>query len=165
MVRKKTSKTVKKKPNIVIKKPLKLNYEHKRRAVESHMDKFLYGVSLLILVFCNFLGVLLMLPFLLVFEGTQLYLVIVMFAIIFGLLFNYLIMALSHLGDKHHIIAGVVIPILAIIDILVMLELMEMLIDRFRFFPTFDPYVVVVLFIAAFLIPYIFDLFRGKHKI
>ena len=165
MVRKKTSKIVKKKSNIVIKKPLKLNYEHKRRDVELHMDHFLYGISLLILMFCNFLGVLLLLPFLLVFEGTQLYLVVFLFAIMFGLLFNYLIMALSHLGDKHHIIAGVVIPILAIIDILVMLELMEMLIERFRFFPTFDPYVVVVLFIAAFLIPYIFDLFRGKHKI
>lgn len=156
---------VRKKTKVVIKKPVKLEYEHKRRDVELHMDHFLYGISLLILMFCNFLGVLLLLPFLLVFEGTQLYLVVVLFAIMFGLLFNYLIMALSHLGDKHHIIAGVVIPILAIIDILVMLELMEMLIGKFRIFPDFDPYVVVVLFIAAFLLPYIFDLFRGKHKI
>ena len=147
-----------------VKKSLRLRYEKVERETEHRMDKFLYGTSLLILILCNFFGVLLLLPFLLVFEGVQLYIIVIFFAIVFGALFNYLIQALQHLGDKHHIIAGIILPILAIVDILILLELIDIVIEKLRIFPKFDPYIVVVLFITAFILPYIVDLFRGKHR-
>lgn len=162
--KKEASKKKIKKGSIDVKKTLRLHYQPVERETEKRMDHFLYGTSLLILILCNFFGVLLLLPFMIVFEGVQLYLVVALFAIVFGALFNYLIQALAHLGDKHHIIAGILVPILAIIDILVLLELIEVIINKLRIFPKFDPYLVVVLFIAAFLLPYIIDLFRGKHK-
>ena len=132
--------------------------------VRDKIDRFIYITSLIVLLMCNFLGVLILVPLFIILSGKELYVIIGLFGILFGFLFNFLIHSIEHLGDKHHIIAGVVVPLIAVLDIFLLIKLIRNVGERFNLDVVYNPIINIVLFVAVFLIPYLIDVFRGKHK-
>lgn len=136
----------------------------KKAHVERKMEHFIAMTAMLLLIFTNFLGAILLIPFLLFFEGSAQYAIVAVFAIVFGLIFNLMIHSIEHLGDKHHIIAGVVVPFFAMMDIVILFSLVEKIVKKLSIAVTYNYTFIVILFIVAFLIPYLIDIGRGKHK-
>ncbi|MEK6868447.1 MAG: hypothetical protein AABX98_06505 [Nanoarchaeota archaeon] len=136
----------------------------KKAHVEQKMEHFVAMTAMLLLIFTNFLGAILLIPFLLFFESYAQYAIVAVFAIGFGLIFNFMIHSIEHLGDKHHIIAGIVVPFFAMMDIVILFSLLEKIVKKLAITVTYNYTFIVILFIVAFLIPYLIDVIRGKHK-
>lgn len=137
----------------------------KKSGVERKMEHFVAMTAMLLLIFTNILGALLLIPFLLFFEGIAQYVIILLFAVGFGLIFNFMIHSIEHLGDKHHLIAGIIVPIFALLDIVVLFTLLEKIKEVLKVQTEYNYTFIIVLFVVAFLIPYIIDIMRGKHKL
>lgn len=135
----------------------------RKHHVEQKMHCFVSITGMLLLIFTNFLGAILLIPFLLFFQGVAQYVLIAVFAVGFGLLFNMIIHSIEHLGDKHHIIAGIVVPFFALLDIVILFTLLEKIKEALKISISYNYTLIVVLFVVAFLIPYIIDILRGKH--
>lgn len=131
---------------------------------EKHLHTFVSWSAMLLLIFTNILGVLLLIPFLLFFEGTMLYTIIALFAIGFGLLFNTILHAIKELGDKHHLLVGFLIPFCILIDITILFTLVEKIMQTLHITAYYNYTLIIVLFIIAFVIPYLTDILRGKHR-
>lgn len=136
----------------------------RKHHVEQKMHCFVSMTAMLLLIFTNFLGAILLIPFLLFFSGFSQYALILIFAVAFGMIFNLMIHSIEHLGDKHHLIAGVVVPFFALLDVVILFTLLEKIKDALKISITYNYTLIVVLFIVAFLVPYIIDIVRGKHR-
>lgn len=135
----------------------------KKAHVERKMEQFVAMTAMLLLIFTNILGAILLIPFLLFFEGLAQYAIVAVFAIGFGLIFNFMIHSIEHLGDKHHLIAGIVVPIFGLLDLVILFTLLEKIKQVLNVQTEYNYALIIVLFIVAFLIPYIIDIVRGKH--
>lgn len=165
MVRKKAKKGIKKHPQL-LKSDLAVmeSIAKKKLYVEQKMQGFVAMTGILLLIVINILGALLLIPFLLFFEGFAEYAVIAVFAVGFGMLFNLMIHSIEQLGDKHHIIAGIVVPGFALLDIVILFTLLEKIAKTLNIVQTTQYTFIVVLFVVAFIIPYVIDILRGKHR-
>jgi hypothetical protein len=136
---------------------------HDEHIIEEKLQRFVSWTSMALLILTNFLGAILLVPFLLFFTGAAQYVLILLFAIGLGLLFNLMIHSIEHLGDKHHLIAGIVIPIFALVDVAILFGILEAAKEALDLSTEYNYTAIVILFIAAFLVPYIFDILRKKH--
>ncbi len=132
--------------------------------IELRLQRFVSWAAMLILILTNFLAAVLLVPFLLFFEGVPQYIIIVLFGVGFGLLFNLMIHSIEHIGDKHHIIAGVLVPCFALLDVVILFGIVEKAKEMLKIEITYSYPLIVILFISAFLIPYLTDILRQKHK-
>jgi lipopolysaccharide export LptBFGC system permease protein LptF len=175
MPKKKPKKSAKGRKNPVKRQsPKNKEFRHKFRLVEQSIKQksvveqklhtFVSWTAMALLVFTNFLAAILLVPFLLFFEGTGQYVIVALFGIGFGLIFNLMIHSIEHLGDRHHVIAGVVVPCFALIDIVILFGLVEKAKEALSIDTTYNYTFIVILFIVAFLVPYIIDIIRQKHK-
>ncbi len=137
----------------------------KKQGIEQKMQRFVSWTALALLIFINFLGALLLVPFLLFFEGIPQYVLIVLFGIGFGLLFNLMIHSIEHLGNKHHIIAGIIIPCCAVLDLIILFGILHQAVQKLQLTVTYNYALIVLVFICAFLFPYGVDILRRKHAI
>ena len=135
-----------------------------RKEIHHKQDHFLYFTAMVLLLLANLVSVLVLIPVFVLFRGIELYFIITVFGILSGFLFNLLIHSIEHLGDKHHLIAGIVIPLLSAFDIFLLLRLIERITQLFAFSVVYNPWVIVALFIGSFIVPYFFDVVRGKHR-
>lgn len=165
MARKRAKKGIKRHPQL-LKSDLAImeSIAKKKLYVEQKMQRFVAMTGILLLIVINILGALLLIPFLLFFEGFAEYAIIAVFAVCFGMLFNLMIHSIEQLGDKHHIIAGIVVPFFGLLDIIILFTLLEKIAKTLNIVQTTHYTFIVVLFVVAFIIPYIVDILRGKHR-
>ncbi len=135
-----------------------------KKNIEKKMEHFVSMTAMLLLIFTNLIGAIILIPFLLFFEGIAQYAIVAVFATGFGMIFNFMIHSIEHLGDKHHIIAGIVVPFFALMDIIILFSLLEKIVKTLSLTATYNYTFIVITFVVAFLVPYIIDVFRGKHK-
>ncbi len=115
------------------------------------LDKTVYWLSLLIAVIGNFVMAIALIPELLVFKGFQLYLVVITLGLSFGLLFELLVRSIEHLKTKHHIFLGIIIPILAVINFIIVSNNMKKFIGIGN--PQ-NPLIIGAVYAIAFMLPY-----------
>ncbi len=165
MVRKKAKATLKRHPQL-LKSDLALieSIAKKKFSVEQKMQHFVAMTGILLLIVMNFLGALLLIPFLLFFDGFAEYAIIAVFAFGFGMIFNLMIHSIEQLGDKHHIIAGIVVPFCGLLDLVILFTLLEKITGTLNIVKYYNYTFIVVLFVVAFIIPYCIDILRGKHR-
>ncbi len=137
---------------------------HNRKVTEK-LDTFVYWTSLAILAVFNFIACLFLIPFLMFFEGLRLYLAVGIFGLVFGFLFNLLMLGLEHLKQRHTIVAGIFIPALAVLDIAIIMTIAENLNNAFRAPLTYNVPEVIIIFIVLFLVPYLVALGTGMHRL
>jgi len=132
-----------------------------RRSKKSSQMRFLDSVIYWIVLFVSIVGNLvisvILIPFLVVMDDVQLYLIIIILAFSFGLLFNLLIRDIENLDKSDHILAGVFIPALAIINIFIITRLANYLADILFIKNNFhDPVLISIVYVSAFIAPYLF---------
>jgi hypothetical protein len=116
------------------------------------LDKSIYWVILLITIVGNFIISIPILLLLFVLEPFQLYPVVIFLGVAFGLLIEILIRDLEHLEQKHHLIFGLIIPVIALINFFIITQV----VDNLKLDGKFSPLVVGLVYAVSFILPYIY---------
>ncbi|MFH0867776.1 MAG: hypothetical protein V1831_00525 [Candidatus Woesearchaeota archaeon] len=116
------------------------------------LDKSVYWLSLLLAIIKNFIISLALIPVIIVFNAPQLYIIIAIIGIAFGLLFELLIRSIEHLEAKHHIFLSILIPVITVINFVIVLNNMKKLVG---IEDPQNPIVVGVVYAVSFILPYI----------
>ena len=130
-------------------------------------QKIFHMIALIVLGIASMLATLILVPFLLFFSASSVYVIVLISGLLFGMIFGYMILDLQHLNHRHHIISGIFVPIMAIINILLMMSLTKKVAAFFLIELKHDPLTVAMFYLIGFLLPYLFmgmvDYIRNKH--
>src|SRR5689334_20533194 len=87
------------------------------------MNPIVYWLTLIVSIVANMVVSVVLIPFLLAVKtaGT-LYMIVSLLALAFGFFFNLLLTDIEHVDPKHHVIAGIFIPALAVINIIIVIN-------------------------------------------
>ena len=147
-----------------INKTLKILEKAKKNPKIKILDKSVYWISLLVAIIGNIIISISLIPFLLALRSFQLYLIIITMGIAFGLLFELLIRTIEHLETKHHLFLSIIIPIIAVINIIAIVLFSNRLEEAINIQNPHNPVLIGVVYAVAFMLPYsIYQLFL-KNK-
>ncbi|MBD3313230.1 hypothetical protein GF345_02205 [Candidatus Woesearchaeota archaeon] len=138
--------------------------EEKHIEYKKEMNKTVYWATLLVLTVSNFLISIVLIPFLLVMQPLQLSVIVIVLGLIFGLMFNLVILDIEHIKNHHHLLAAVFIPGIALVNVFVMVSIANGFGDRIGLESHENPMLISIIYIAAFLLPYIYSQFREASK-
>jgi len=128
------------------------------------LDQLVYWVALILAIVGNIALSVVLIPFLLVLNNIQLYIFVVILASSFGLLFSQLLKDIQGLDKKHHVIAGIFIPALALINVYVMVNLANFLDKIFKLSKVeHNPVLISIVYVVFFIFPYIFRLIARHY--
>ena len=142
----------------------KMRKKHIFYAKENH--RMMYLISLAILVIASIIGTLVMVPFLIFFSSAQVYIMITIAGVTFGLIFSFMMLDLQHLEQKHHILLGIIVPAIALANIYLMMNLTSRVADFFKIGIKHNPYLTGSFYLIGFVLPYLIMgwLDYEKHK-
>jgi|SRR3989344_1049482 len=135
-----------------------------REKAAVHFSRIVFWSALLVIIIANLLVSLVFIPFLIVLNQVVLYSVIVLLAAVMGVLYNLLITDVGHLERRHHLLAGMIIPLIALINVVFMVLISNRFIlalgvDN----PQHSPLISGVIFAAAFIAPSILQKVFGSN--
>jgi len=135
---------------------------------QKQMNPVLYWMTLIISIVANMVISVVLIPFLLtVKESYVLYSIVALLALAFGFFFNLLLTDIENVDPKHHVIAGLFIPALAVINILIVINVTSVL-DKVLLGGQFTQnlFMIVVIYVISFIAPYLvsqlIDLFHSR---
>lgn len=120
---------------------------------------------LFIMVVGNLLVSIALIPILLVVNTWAVDLTIVLMALVLGALFNLIIRDIEFLEKKHHLLFGLTLPAVAIINIILILHIVSFIGTNLGIEITREnPLMIIVLYAVFFLIPYIYTEIKQRKK-
>lgn len=129
---------------------------------DAHFAKIVFWSALIVIIFANLLISLILTPFLIVFNKWLLYSVVIILAATIGFLYNFLVTDIGHLEKKHHVLAGIIVPVIALANMVVMVLISNKFIVDIRINNSVhNPWIVSIVFAVAFILPYL--LYRLHH--
>lgn len=126
--------------------------------------RILYLLALLVLVVFNFLIFLLLVPLAIFMDSLQRHVVVGLIGLVFGLIFNFLVIDLEHLEPRHHLTAALLIPIVATVNLFIMTFLVNSLRGIWELPQAGGALTESVAYAAFFIGPYLISLLRGQIK-
>jgi len=134
-----------------------LNHVRKEDLKISH---FVFWSVLVLIVLANVIVSLILIPFLSLKFTWEIYIPLIVLGGLVGFLYNYLINDIKHLEVRHHILGGLVLPLIAVIN----LVLISLISDRYFKQTTLSPWIMGLIFAGAFILPYLLDRIRTRMK-
>lgn len=136
----------------------------KTTAHEIFFSKIIFWSALVVIIFANLIVSLVLIPFLIVFNRWILYFTVAVLAVVIGFLYNLLVLDIGHLEKKHHLLARVIIPFLAISNMIVMVLVSNRFIAELEIMNApHNPWIIGLIFAASFSAPYFLNRIR-KHS-
>lgn len=130
--------------------------------IDLHFSKMVFWSALVVIIFANLLISLILIPFLIVLNQLVLYSLIILLAGTIGFLYNFLITDIGHLERKHHVWAGIVVPLIALMNMIIMVFVSNRFITDLQINnPLHNAWLTALIFAVAFIIPYFFDKLRN----
>jgi hypothetical protein len=120
------------------------------------MNPVIYWLTLIISIVANMVVSVVLIPFLLAVNSSMtLYSIVALLAVTFGFFFNLLLTDIEHVDPRHHVIAGIFIPALAVINIFIVINVTTVL-DKMFFGAQFkqNAVIIAIVYVIAFIIPY-----------
>ena len=150
----------------IIKAESALNRAEKQ---DIHFSKIVFWSALIVTIFGNFIVSLILIPFLIVLNKWVLYAIVVLLAGSIGFLYKLLIMDIGHLEKKHHLFASILVPLIALINMVGMVLVSNRFIRDLNVENVqHNPIIVAIVFAVVLILPYvlskIFSIFRNKKK-
>ena len=120
-----------------------------------HFSKIVFWTALIVTIFANVGVSLLLIPFLVAFNKLMLFSIIILLAGSIGFLYSYIVTDIGHLEKKHHILAGILLPIIALVNVAGMVLISNRLIVDLKVQQNVhNPWIIGIVFGAAFIFPY-----------
>jgi len=124
-------------------------------------SKIVFWSALVVIVFANLLISIILIPFLITLYDLVLYAIVAILGLVIGFLYNFLITDIGLLEAKHHHAASIIVPILAIGNVVVMVLTANRFIENIHINnQPHNPWIVAAVFGGAFILPYIVDQIR-----
>ncbi len=121
-------------------------------------SKIVFWSAMVVIVFANLLISVILIPFLIALYDLVLYAIVAVLGLVIGFLYNFLITDIGLLETKHHRIASVIIPIVAMGNIVIMVVTSNRFIESIQLNnSSHNPWIVAAVFGGAFILPYIVD--------
>lgn len=143
------------------------NKKEKRAVFSEQVNPVIFWTVLVVAMLANFIISIVLIPFLMLFEPLQLYIMLVPIALIFGFIFNLLLREIEDVDKKHHIVAGAFIPVLAMINIFIIVNLANTF-SRAIQTTVQSPIIVSIIYIVSFSLPHLIykvhDINKNKQK-
>lgn len=158
----KTKKKVKKRAIAPKKYNIDLSYNKEHYAkVNKQAARIHYWMVLIMLVIIKFLLFAVLLPYILIIQSSIFIMILGIIGLIFGIIFIFLINDIEHLEVKHHRIAAILIPSIAIINIYILISIQKFIAG---YFPHSNDLFIYgsASYLVMFLLPYISDSLRRK---
>ncbi|MEK6900608.1 MAG: hypothetical protein AABX05_05775 [Nanoarchaeota archaeon] len=128
-------------------------------------SKMVFWSALVVIIFANLLVSLLLIPFLIALNSIVLYSIVALLALTIGFLYNFLITDIGLLEKKHHRIASVMVPVIAVANVIAMVLVSNKFIESLKLNnPPHNPWILAGIFGIAFVIPYIVDQIRSSLR-
>lgn len=136
---------------------IKARQIHDKSVSIVHANRILFWTAFIIIIIGNLLISIFLVPFLMVLNRQGIDLVIVVLGIAFGLLFNFIITDIEYLSKGHHYTAGIVIPLVAVINFFIITRLANSFAKLLGLGVRHDPYTISIIYVAAFIAPFVID--------
>ena len=119
------------------------------------LDSIIYWVVLLVALLGNFIISIILIPFMLAMQGIKLYFIVAIIGFAFGAFFDLLIRDLENITNKDILIAGIFLPALAIINVVLMVKFANFLGKGLLIANVHqDPIPISIVYAIAFILPY-----------
>ncbi len=126
-------------------------------------SKIVFWSAIVVVVFANILIAGVLIPFLIALNQWVLYSAVIILGGTVGFLYNFLITDIGHLERKHHVWAGILVPLLALGNIITVVLLSNRFIQDAKIQNVqHNPYLIGIVFVIAFILPYIIDRIRVR---
>ena len=119
------------------------------------LEKRVYWILLIVIIAANFAISVALIPVLMALRGMVLYIIILIMGIAFGLLFELVIRSIEHLEKRHHIFLAVLIPVVALVNILVISNFSNGLTKILNLKNIHNSLGISVIYTASFVLPYL----------
>lgn len=130
---------------------------------DKHFSKIVFWSALLVIVFANVLVSLVLIPVLVALTDVLLYSIIIVLGGTMGFLYHFLIRDIGHLERKHHLSAGIIIPLLALMNLALVVLWSNQFIGTLGVKnEPHNAWLLGVVFAAAFIVPAVVG--RGRRK-
>jgi uncharacterized membrane protein len=102
------------------------NILHSEESIEKHASfkrsshPVMYWAGLVVAIIGNLILSVTLIPFLMILDSLQIYIILGIVGLVFGAMFNVILKDIEHVDETHHIMAGVFIPAIALITVYVM---------------------------------------------
>ena len=126
----------------------------KHQIFSSKNSGLIYWVGLLIAIIGNLIISVIFIPFLMILNSLQLYIVMGIMGLIFGSMFNLIIKDIERIKNQHHVYAGVLIPALALITVFVMTQVANTFNQIINNPNTHNPFIISIVYVLLFSFPY-----------
>ena len=132
-------------------------------------SKMVFWSALVVIIFANLIVSLVLIPFLIVLNKWVLYSIVILLAGSIGFLYKLLIMDIGHLEKKHHIAASIIVPLIAIANIIGMVLVSNKFIRDIKVENVqHNPIIVAIVFAVVLILPYflhqIFSFIKNTPK-
>ncbi len=139
--------------------------QEKKSAKTKFLDELLVWVSLFVAVAGNFVLSVVIVPFLIIMSGFSLYAAIFCFGSAFGMLFTIILRNMERLEAKMHVIAGLFIPVIGLINMYIITRMSNKLIVLLELKTVeHDAILVSMVYIFAFIFPYLLLHYVGEFS-
>ncbi|MEK6901928.1 MAG: hypothetical protein AABX37_06290 [Nanoarchaeota archaeon] len=136
---------------------------HRQAAHDVHFSKIVFWCALLVTIVGNIILSLILIPFLLILDNWIVYAIVILLALMMGFIYNFLVTDIGHLQLKHHLLAAIIIPCIALANIFIMVLASNKLLAHAELqTPVQSPGIIAILFALVFMIPYLVDQFLLK---
>ncbi len=126
-------------------------------------SRIVFWSAMVVVVFANIMISLILIPFLIFLSSWVLYSVVGLLGLMIGFVYNFLITDIKHLRWHHHLLAGIILPIIALTNLFVMVLFSNRYAEKTVLSHTNNPWLIGIIFAVAFILPAIVDwLFRKK---
>lgn len=129
------------------------------------LDISVYWIGLLIAVAGNFIISIVLLPFLVIMKESYLYVSLALLGLAFGALLHILLREIEHLQHKHHIIAEMFIPSIALLNVYIVTKLANRISATMQLQTAHEPGIVALVYVIAFFSPHVYFLLRKYHRL
>ena len=130
-----------------------------------HFSKVVFYSALLLIVFANVMMAFALMFISILISPLLLYLLVIVLALVMGFLYNYLILDVGHVGKEHHILALITIPLIAFINVVIMVLVGNSLIKSLEIVNVpHNPWLVGVVFSVFLLFPSLIEKLSGMRK-
>ncbi len=119
------------------------------------LSPLIYWGALVLTMVGNLIVSVVMVPFLVMLKGLELYFTIMILGGAFGLLFNLIINDIEHMDTEHHVVAGAFIPAIAAINVFIIVKLSNILGDALKINIKQNAIFVSAVYVGAFMTPYL----------
>jgi hypothetical protein len=129
-------------------------------AYDMHFSKIVFWSALIVIIFGNLIVSFILIPFLILLDQAFLFFITIVLGLLIGFLYNFLVTDIGHLRKRHHIAAGIIVPLLAIVNIIGVVLAAKSLTKNVSLQSVNNPWVVAIVFAIAFILPYVVDRVR-----